>query len=681
MNEFVTLSVIGDSNVYLVNFTRTDRGPNILDIETLDELEDRLKRIAGDTGTRGVVFASAHPATFIADADLRYFSELKSKEDWASYIRRGQRVFGRIASLQCVTVSAIHGACTGSGFELALACDYRIASPDRITQTGLPQVDLGLIPFWGGTTRLPRIIKLPDALDFIMYGHILAPTDALAAGFVDELIPREHLQRIALEYISRGKPKRPARFRLTSPRADIQQARAAWLAETRGAPAAPGIALEVVEESLTRSVAYGLEAEAHAAMELALTDTRENLTRLHLAKARALSIRERQVRRMAVIGAGALGADLAHWAGLRGISVLLQDVNAERNRAGMQSASELAAASCVETARPNGEARHGVERIAPADESAPLRGMDIVIECATEDLALKTKLIEVLAARTGDRSVIATTTSTLSVSDLAASARRPERVVGLHFFRPMSASPVVEVVTPRSAAPEAIRAAVAFARQLEKIPVVVKDTPGFVVHRILTPYLLEAARLFERGFSADTIDDAMLSFGMEIGPLRWIDEVGVARVHRVCAELARCYHYEIPNVLAELAESKPVGRGTERGFYVHAPDGTVSPNPAARRPKRARAHPDELQRRMVLRLLNEAARCASDHVVESNGEIDFAIVLAAGFPAFRGGPLRYAESQGIAEIQEELARRAKDDDQFTPCSLLTQMAIEGGSFF
>jgi 3-hydroxyacyl-CoA dehydrogenase/enoyl-CoA hydratase/3-hydroxybutyryl-CoA epimerase len=702
-------------NVCVLTFDRPDSSANVFDRDTLLELNGHLDFIEHQPQLRGVVLTSAKPAIFVAGADLHALARLgEAKDEGASalveLIDLGQRTFTRLASLPVPTIAAIHGACMGGGYELCLAADYRIASADRVTKIGLPETQLGLVPAWGGCTRLPRLVGLPKALDIILAGKTLAAKPALKAGLVDELVPREKLLELACERIARlGKGLRPRgrgwklavlNSRLMSLGLEL------WLhprllRKTRGHYPAVLKVLEVVTSGIACPVAQSLRLERDAIVKLAQGGECANLIRLFLQQERVkkLSVGPAEVgqdsvgvqapppvRRCAVIGAGVMGAGITQWLSARKLPVVLRDVDAGRVAKGLTSIRQLYREGVKRHLFTSLEARDGLDRVFPADIETPLHGVDLVIEAAVEKMELKKEIFRRLGAQTESRVILATNTSALSVTEIAAVTKSPERVVGLHFFNPVHRMQLVEVVSGPQTDPAVLARVVRFVQQIGKLPVVVNDRPGFVVNRILIPYLIEAGHLFEAGARIEDIDEAMLDFGMPMGPLRLIDEVGVDVAHHVAHSLAGAFseRLRVPAVLEKMLETKLLGRKGGRGFYDY---GKKTPTPTLELAKFLRDNSartlsrDALRRRMVLLMVNEAARCLEELVVASPDDVDFAMVMGAGFAPFRGGPLRYADSLGLSKVVEEMNRLVDSGvPYFAPCDLLQVKAVNGETF-
>ena len=393
------------------------------------------------------------------------------------------------------------------------------------------------------------------------------------------------------------------------------------------------------------------------------------------------------VTRAAVIGAGVMGAGIAQWFSSRKLPVILRDINSEQVAKGMTGIAKIYRDGVKRHIFSPRDARDGLDRISPASDEVPLRQVDLVIEAAVENLELKKKIFQRLDALAGDETILATNTSALPVSELAAGTRRPERVVGLHFFNPVHRMQLVEIVAARQTAPEVLQRAVSFAQQIGKLPVVVKDSPGFLVNRILMPYLIEAGNLFEAGATIENLDEAMLDFGMPMGPMRLMDEVGVDVALHVAQTLAASFgdRMKVPVMLGKMAETRLLGRKNGRGFYLHNAK-EARPNPQVvsfvQNQNAGGFTREELQERMVFLMVNEAARCVEEQVVAEPADVDFAMILGTGFAPFRGGPLRCADSLGVEKIigaMENLVDRGAK--HFEPCALLRGLAVDGKKFY
>ncbi|HXD00895.1 MAG TPA: 3-hydroxyacyl-CoA dehydrogenase NAD-binding domain-containing protein [Verrucomicrobiae bacterium] len=685
-----------DDQICVLTFDRPDSSANIFDRRTLTELDEELDFISGSPEIKGVILNSAKRSIFIAGADLKSMSEA-SPEQVRELIELGQTVMNRLVALTIPTVAAVHGAAVGGGYELCLACDYRVASTDRATKLGLPEIQLGLLPAWGGSTRLPRLIGLPKALDIILAGKTLAAKPALKRGMVDELAPMEYLVDVAARMIRRGKPHR-SKHQLTNnalvATVIATRLRPQLLKKTRGHYPAVLKALEVVTHGVSWSIPESLKLERDGILELLQGDVCRNLIRVFLlqerAKKRVLAGNAPQdepkaVARTAVIGSGVMGAGIAQWLSSRKLPVILRDLNTEQVARGMSSIAKVYQDGAKRHVFTPLEVRDGMDRIYPAPTEVPLQQVDLVIEAAVEKLELKKKIFQRLDELAGDDTLLATNTSALPISELAAGTRRPERVLGLHFFNPVHRMQLVEIVATPQTSPEALQRALRFVQQIGKLPVIVKDSPGFLVNRILMPYLVEAGNLFEAGASVTDLDKAMLDFGMPMGPMALLDEVGIDVAMHVAQTLAASYsdRMVIPACLGKMVQEGLLGRKSGRGFYIHVKGSKPQPNrdlPVMPQPKTYDSR--LLQERMVLLMINEAARCLEEQVVTDPADVDFAMIMGTGFAPFRGGPLRYADSVGIAKLVATMdGLVAGGSGHFAPCTLLRSMAASGKKFY
>ncbi len=728
--------------ICVLTFDRAGSSANIFDRATLDELDAHLSQI-GDA--RGLILTSAKDAIFIAGADLHSIGKMSAAE-LREFIELGQNVFNKIAALPIPTVAAVHGAAPGGGYEICLACDWRIASPDRATKLGLPETQLGILPAWGGCTRLPRLIGVPAALDIILAGKVVAAKHALKLGMIDEIAPRETLVRVAEKWIARGKHHTAfTHSAAVNTALDVYvgpKARADVLKRTRGHYPAVEKALEVVLLGASAwHEADSLARERAAIVELVQLDSTKNLLRLFFLQERAkkrtfpdgsvrarhpersaaeskdlllfpptdaprageivrgpstapakpgsaqddIKVRVPEIARAAVIGAGIMGSGIAQWLSARGLRTILRDIDTDRVAAGMANVSKLYADGVKHRVFTANEARTGLERISPAAAEVPLRQTDLVIEAASEKMEIKKSIFRRLDEITRDDAILATNTSALSIAELASATKHPARVIGLHFFNPVHKMQLVEVVRGPETAPEVIQRALRFVQKIGKLPVLVKDSPGFLVNRILLPYMIEAGLLFEEGASIEEIDASMLDFGMPMGPLRLIDEVGVDISEDVAATLSAAFpdRMRVPEILPQMIRSGLLGRKAGQGFYVHKKGSEPEVNPTARALRTGSSTAfarEELQRRMVLLMVNEAARCLEEELVDGPADVDFAMVMGTGFAPFRGGPLRHADSVGTLQIAAHLTHlAAQAAPRFTPCELLR--AMNGKPFY
>src|SRR5881296_3886356 len=693
---------IGDDHICLLTFDRPESGANIFDAATLDELNEHLDFVEHDTSLSGLIIASAKKSIFVAGADLKTLLQQAQSVDMREFIAKGQRIFDRLADLKIPTVAAIHGASAGGGYEVTLACDYRIASDDPGTRIGLPETTLGLIPAWGGCTRLPRLIGVEKAAEVILKGKLYSAQEALKLGLVDEVARRDQLLDAARKKLAEGKRKPSA---APEPTKEISVRRAS------GNPA-PARALEIINQTLRVSPDQSLRMELDAIVDLGKTESSQNLIRnFFLAekykKGTSRTPAERVVH-AAVIGAGVMGSGIAQWLSSRGVTVILRDIAREQIDRGLANIEKIYADAVKRGLMTEEKAKEGRARICGSTAPMELRDVRFVIEAASEKLSVKKEVFRELAMEAGPKTIIATNTSALPVSELADVTVSPEHVIGLHFFNPVSRMKLVEVVVAKETSEETRERSLAFVRQIGKLPVVVRDSPGFLVNRVLFPYLLDAAELFESGLHAEKIDNALTQWGMPMGPLRLIDEIGVDITVDIGNTLEAAYgrRDHVSAVLLWLRDRQMLGRKTGAGFYKYdgkvqtpndsltrwrralhgEPEGADGSNPAAAGPDwhrdpRLRSNEEELTHRLIFLMVNEAADCVEERVVDSPEDADYGMILGTGFAPFRGGPLRFAEHFGLKRIVEAMDRLAQSEEKFSPCDILRKHARGATKFY
>jgi 3-hydroxyacyl-CoA dehydrogenase/enoyl-CoA hydratase/3-hydroxybutyryl-CoA epimerase len=703
-----------DSGICLLTFDRPESGANIFDAATLADLDQQLDAIEHDNSVEGVVILSAKKSIFIAGADLKTLLHQAQTGEMRAFIAEGQRIFNRLAALKIPTCAAIHGACAGGGYEITLACDWRIASDDPATRIGLPETTLGLIPAWGGCTRLPRLIGAEKAAEVILKGKLYSAAEAKQLGLVDEIVSRDKMLDAAKNKLKEGRsPDRPGGLETAAP----------WKGEADGAAAgegqatprssgnpAPARALAVITKGLSGTVDDSLRMELDAIAELGETDATQNLIRnFFLAekyKRGSSKQTAEKVTHAAVIGAGIMGSGIAQWLSARGVSVILRDVGTEELTRGLANIEKTYADTVKRGIMTEEKAKEGRARIVASSAPIEMRAVQIVIEAASEKLEIKKQIFRDLSTKTPEMAILATNTSALPIGDLAAETKSPQRVVGLHFFNPVSRMKLVEVVVGTETSDDTIARALGFVRQIAKLPVIVRDNPGFLVNRVLFPYLLEAAKLFESGASGEEIDDALLQWGMPMGPLRLIDEIGLDITVDIANTLEKAYgkRDRAPKILREMQSAKMLGRKSGAGFYRYEGKSQVVNDgvekwrhPLSGHPERSEGPhgvgPREVPRSprndgevgianlLMSLMVNEAARCLEENVVASPEDADYGMILGTGFPAYRGGPLRFAENFGIKKLVDEMEKLAIANEKYAPCALLRQHAQKGTRFY
>ena len=694
----------GDDHICVLTFDRPNSGANIFDAATLDELNEHLDAVEKDASLRGLIIASAKKSIFVAGADLKTLLQAAKTGEMRGFIEPGQQVFNRLADLKIPTVAAIHGASAGGGYEVALACDYRVASDAPATRIGLPETGLGLLPAWGGCTRLPRLIGAEKAAEVILKGKLYSAQEALKIGLVDEIAPPDQLLDRAREKLRAGKRKMEERSMVGSSRRDDRTPQRGVPTSATGNPA-PERAYEIINKTLSISPDESLRLELEGIVDLGKMESTQNLIRNFFLAEKYKKGTSRtppeKIVHAAVIGAGVMGSGIAQWLSSRGVTVILRDVAREQIDRGLANVEKIYGDAVKRGLMTEEKAKQGRARICGSTAPMELRDVQFVIEATSEKMEIKKEVFRELAMEAGPKTIVATNTSALPVSELAEVTVSPEHVIGLHFFNPVSRMKLVEVVIAKQTSDETRDRSLAFVRQIGKLPVIVRDSPGFLVNRVLFPYLLDAAELFESGVDAERIDRALVEWGMPMGPLRLIDEIGVDITIDIGNTLEKAYGQRdhVPTVLLWLRDQQMLGRKTGAGFYKYegkaqtpneslcngasvagGGDAAVSQLVQSRRQRRRLQH-EELTHRLIFLMVNEAARCVEEGVVDSPEDADYGMILGTGFAPFRGGPLRFAEHFGIKRTVEELERLARTEKKFTPCEILKKHARDGTKFY
>ena len=649
-----------EDGIAVITLDRDDKPVNALAQALIGEIGQLLERLAIEP-PKGLVFVSGKPGGFSPGADIGEFEDFFARGTIADAIHHGHKVFAAIARLRCPTVAAIHGHCFGGGLELALACDYRVAADTPDTRLGLPEVKLGIHPGWGGLARLPHLVGAPEAMRMMLAGGSLSAARAHGIGLVDGVVPRDDLMAKATDLI-RTRPKRPFKQRLTAWASNTWPARVA-LAPTlrktvqRKAPRkhypAPYAMIDVWRKH-GGSVGKALRPEIRSVVKLAGTPTAHNLVRVYFLqealKARGSGI-EHGIQHVHVIGAGVMGGDIAAWTAMRGFSVSLHDrdagaVQAALDRAGALFDKRLKTAERIDAARQRLAGDITGERVADAD---------LVIEAIVEKVEAKRALFADIEPKMKAGALLATNTSSIVLEDLREGLARPQHFIGLHYFNPVPVLPLVEVVRHDQVDAEVFNRALAFVRGHDKLPLATASAPGFLVNRILFPYLLEAFRLREEGVPLRSIDEAAVRFGMPMGPIELADQVGLDVCAHVGAVIAPKLGVELPVGVDALLAAGKRGRKDGEGFYTYQEGKAVKPPlPDNYVP------PVDLEDRLILPLLNEAVACLHEGIVDSADELDAGVIFGTGFAPFRGGPIHYIRSVGAEALLKrlnELARR------------------------
>ncbi|HUP63823.1 MAG TPA: 3-hydroxyacyl-CoA dehydrogenase NAD-binding domain-containing protein [Thermoanaerobaculia bacterium] len=667
----------------------------------LSQLDDSISALESESGIKVLVIASPKPGMFIAGADLEEFRTITTGDEASKFVRRGQEVFTRLWKLPMVTVAAIDGVCLGGGTELALNCDYRVMSEHPKAQIGLPETKLGIFPAWTGTTRLPRLIGIPAALDLILTGKTLDGRRAQKVGLVDEVVSSSVLVDVARQLGARKGKKRGLESDRThfyvegNPLARklvFSKARSAVREKTGGHYPAPLAAIDVMEESYSSGYQAGLRAEVREVIKLAMGDVASSLVRLFFMMEESKKERgpaPKEIRSAGVLGAGLMGGGIAQAiVDQAGVDVRMKDINWQALAGGMKSASKIWKKKVERRRMTRGEMARKLSRITTTIDWSGFENVDVVVEAVLEKLEIKQQVLRDFEAIGRQDAIFATNTSTIPIGRIAAASARPENVVGMHFFSPVDKMPLVEIIRGERTSPQTVSTISAFGRRLGKTVVVSEDAPGFIVNRILGPYLNEAGYLIQEGNSVESIDKAMVSFGMPLGPLALLDEVGIDVAGKAGEILNEAFGERMPpsKLLQSLLADKRFGKKNARGVFLWKEgkrtgvDPSLYPLLGLGNPKEGKR--DAMIERMVLSMVNEASRVVDEKVAASAADVDLAMIMGTGFPPFRGGLLRHADRLGVRFVAERLrALEAEQGIRFRPSPAIERLVAEGKSFY
>ena len=674
-----------------------------------DEFRACFETLANDASVQAVAFFSGKPENFIAGADIEEFVKLTSAAEAERLSADGQDMLDQVARFPKPVAAGIQGACLGGGFEFALACTYRVASNHPKTQIGLPEIQLGILPGAGGCQRLPRLVGARAALDMILAGKAERAEKAFRLGMVDELVSPPILRSITIAAARRmaggwrPKRRRPGGFvgwlLDGSPLGRMlvfRTARKQLEARTGGHYPAPFAALEAVEYGLRHGMAEGFKRESQLFGQLAVTDVSRKLVQIFFAT-NALkkdmgvdgAPAPVAVQRLGIVGSGFMGSGIAGTSVAQAVvDVRMKDSDLTRVAAGLRAAREILDDRLKRRRITKYEHARLVALLSGGDSYAGFWRAELTIEAVFEEIAVKQQVLREFEAATPDGAVFASNTSTIPITTIAEAARVPERVVGMHFFSPVAKMPLLEVIPGKRTAPGVVSTAVAFGRRMGKTVIVVKDSPGFWVNRILAPYANEIGHLLAEGASVETIDDMAVRFGFPVGPVTLLDEVGLDVAEKVAHVMVAAYGDRLQPTagVAALVKAGRLGRKSGRGFYEYSGGKKRGVDPSAY--ELLGVHPNggprpaEVLQRLVLGILNEAARAVGEGVVRSPRDGDIGAIFGFGFPPFRGGPLRHADDLGAARLVADLERLAERlGPRFAPCEVLQDLARRNAKFY
>ncbi|MBV2209483.1 MAG: enoyl-CoA hydratase/isomerase family protein [Thermomonas sp.] len=655
-----------DDGALVLYFDRENAAVNAFSQAALIELGVALERIVIDP-PKALVIASGKTSGFIAGADLKEFQDYDRKGTVNDAIRRGQATFQKLAELPCPTVAAIHGFCMGGGTEISLACRYRVASSDASTRIGLPETQLGIFPGWGGSARLPRLVGAPAAMDMMLTGRALSAKAARGIGLVDKVVDLPVLIDSAAALALRG-TTRPLKQRALGWGSNT------WLARKLLAPQmikqvarkakkdhypAPYALISTWQRSGGQGISARLAAERRAVVKLAGSSTARNLIRIFFLTERmkALGKGDAGIQRVHVVGAGVMGGDIAAFAAYKGFDVTLQD----REQRFIDGALQRAQVLFEKKVKDPSKRPEVANRLKSDLNGDGVANADLVIEAIIENPDAKRDLYNTVEPKLKADALLTTNTSSIPLDELRGHIARPAQFAGLHYFNPVAQMPLVEIIHHDAMAPETERRLAAFCKALGKFPVPVAGTPGFLVNRVLFPYMLEAAKAYAEGIPGPAIDKAAVAFGMPMGPIELLDTVGLDVAASVGKELAPFLGLEVPAALATVEAGKR-GKKDGQGIYRWENGKAVKPELPA-----GYNAPEDLQDRLILPLLNEAVACLHAGVVSDADLLDAGVIFGTGFAPFRGGPIQHIRATGVDALLARLKLlQARHGERFAP---------------
>ncbi|WP_462182941.1 fatty acid oxidation complex subunit alpha FadJ [Pseudoalteromonas maricaloris] len=692
---------LNDHKVAIVTIDVPGEKMNTLRDTFADELLEIIAKSKQDDVT-GMVFISGKDDNFIAGADIKMLDSAKTREDALAISEMCHKTFFKLTDLPFPTVAAIHGVALGGGLEFALACDYRVCTEDSKTKLGLPEVQLGLLPGGGGTQRLPKLVGIQKALEWMLTGKQVRSKQAKKAGLVDDSVPHSILLDVAVKLARKGKPK-PRKPKLdkisqlleSNPfgrNIIFKKAQENVEKKTGGHYPAPLAIIKAVRASVELDKLKGYKTEAEGFADLVMSEVSRSLRGIFFATTEMKKDFQGEdfapVKRVAVLGGGLMGAGITHVSAVKaGTPVRIKDVAHQGISNALNYSYKILTQRQKRRIISKAEMQSTLNMITGTTDYSGFKHTDMVIEAVFEDLDLKQSMVADIERECSESTIFASNTSSLPIGQIAAKATRPENVIGLHYFSPVEKMPLVEIIPHETTSDEVIARTVAFARKQGKTPIVVKDKAGFYVNRILAPYVNEAANLLLAGEPIEKIDQALVEFGFPVGPLALLDEVGVDIGSKIAPILEKELgaRFKAPDAFARMIDSKRLGRKSGRGFYTYVGKKGkqvdesvyellgVTPSP--------KLNKQEIANRCVAQMLNEAARCLDEGIIRNARDGDIGAIFGIGFPPFLGGPFSYMDKKGANKVCSELSTYAADNPVFTPAEPLLAMAEEGKAYY
>lgn len=656
-----------EDEIAWLHFDKADSRANVFSSDVFEEFFLILGHLA-ELNPKGLIILSDKESGFIAGANIEEFTQLENKEEALELIRVGQSAFDKLEALSFPTLSLINGFCLGGGLEMALACDYRIAMDDPRTKLGLPEVLLGIHPGWGGTMRMPRLIGAPAAMDLMLSGRTVNARAAKKMGIVDKITAQRHLKRAAKMLILRRPGKRQAGKLVSLANSAVARPLLAKYLRKQVAKRAPEAHYPAPYALIKLWETYGgdessmLMEEAVSVTRLMSEGTAQNLIRVFFLQERLKSLGKGvdfQPKHVHVVGAGIMGGDIAAWCAFKGMTVTLQDrepkfIAPAIKRGHALFKKRLKVPHLVQAAK---------DRLIPDHKGLGVKNADVIIEAIIENKQAKQELFSQIEPLLKPETILASNTSSIPLAELSETLKQPDRLVGIHFFNPVAKMQLVEIIEGDNTSEENKNKAAKFCRCIDRLPLPVKSAPGFLVNRILMPYLMEAVNLLEEGVSAKVIDKAATNFGMPMGPILLADTVGLDICLSVAEILGAALGLNIPEALRKKVEAGELGVKSGQGFYQYQNGKQVKSNTATNNTDQ---QADDIADRLVLPMLNESIACLREGVIEDQDLLDVGMIFGTGFAPFLGGPMHYMEQRGRQVIIDRLNElEGKYGNQFT----------------
>ncbi len=709
MDEKSPLAYRTENNIGIIELDNPDSKVNILTFAVMQKLGSVLDEVSKNSSLRALLIVSKKKDVFVAGADIKEIESITKKEEGEEKSKAGHIILNKLEDLKIPSIAVIDGVALGGGCELALACRFRVATFNEKISIGLPEVKLGILPGFAGTYRLPKVVGMQQALKMILTGKILSAQEALKCGLIDKIFPQKALENGLKEFIaeaekssnkrSRAKPKKGMDLFLEETLLGrmimFNQTRKMTMATAKGFYPAPLKALDVIEKSQGLPRAKALELEAKAFGELVVTGVSKNLIHLFYLSEKykklvvpgTENISPKTIARCGILGAGVMGGGIAHLLSSRGVWVRLKDINYDAIKKGFQAAYKVYRDEVKKRRIKPFELTERMGRISGSLTYEGFKNLDMIIEAVVENMDVKKKVFKELSEAASSQTILCTNTSALSVTEMAKATKDPSKVIGLHFFNPVHRMPLIEIIYTELTSPETLAATVAFTKRLGKTPVVVKDSCGFLVNRILLSCVNEGGRILEEGEGIEDVDSVMTNFGMPMGPFELSDEVGLDVGIKVLHILENAFgeRFKPVEIFEKVFAKGLLGKKSKKGFYIHKKEKIANPEIYTllsvknhKESKRA-----EYLKRMLYIMINEAARCLEEKVIESADDVDIGMIMGTGFPPFRGGLLRYADSVGAGKIVDDLRMFAGQykAERFTPCTYLVELKNKNQGFY